>query len=110
MSRRWRQGPRARCHWSGAARAQRPADLAVIGSDCVGLSVLLQRLQAEGLSVKVLNVGSTGGLAAAKRGEWGIAPVHLLDPETGEYNRPLLTPQLVLVRGYRRLQGVVFRL
>jgi putative molybdopterin biosynthesis protein len=91
------------------SRDLRPADLVVIGSDCVGLGALLQRLQAEGRSVKVLNVGSTGGLAAAKRGECDIAPVHLMDPETGEYNRPLLTPQLVLVRGYRRLQGVVFR-
>jgi putative molybdopterin biosynthesis protein len=92
------------------SRDLRPADLVVIGSDCVGLSAILQRLQAEGLSVKVLNVGSTGGLAAAKRGECDIAPVHLMDPESGEYNRPFLTPQLELVPGYRRLQGVVFRL
>jgi putative molybdopterin biosynthesis protein len=90
-------------------RGLRPADLVVIGSDCVGLSVLLQRLQAEGLSVKVLNVGSTGGLAAAKRGECDIAPVHLMDAESGEYNRPFLTADLELVSGYRRLQGVVFR-
>ena len=91
------------------SRDLRLADLVVIGSDCVGLSALLQRLQAEGLSVKVLNVGSTGGLGAAKRGECDIAPVHLMDPDTGEYNRPFLTPQLELVPGYRRLQGVVFR-
>jgi putative molybdopterin biosynthesis protein len=91
------------------SRDLRLADLVVIGRDCVGLSALLQRLQAEGLSVKVLNVGSTGGLAAAKRGECDIAPVHLMDPETGEYNRPFLSPDLELVPGYRRLQGVVFR-
>jgi putative molybdopterin biosynthesis protein len=91
------------------SRDLRLADLVIIGSDCVGLSAVLQRLQAEGLSVKVLNVGSTGGLAAAKRGECDIAPVHLMDPETGEYNRPFLSPDLELVPGYRRLQGVVFR-
>jgi putative molybdopterin biosynthesis protein len=85
------------------------ADLVVIGSHCVGLDVLIGRLQAEGVSVKALNVGSTGGLAAAKRGECDIAPIHLLDPESGEYNRPLLTPELELVPGYRRLQGIVFR-
>jgi molybdopterin molybdotransferase/putative molybdopterin biosynthesis protein len=90
-------------------RGLRPADLVVIGSDCVGLSAVLQPLQAEGLSLKVLNVGSTGGLSAAKRGECDIAPVHLMDPETGEYNRPFLTVDLELVAGYRRLQGVVFR-
>jgi len=91
------------------SRELRPADLVVIGSDCVGLSVVLERLRAEGLSVKVLNVGSTGGLAAARRGECDIAPVHLMDPETGEYNRPFLSPDIELVPGYRRLQGVVFR-
>jgi putative molybdopterin biosynthesis protein len=53
------------------------ADLVVIGSHCVGLDVLIGRLKTEGISVKVLNVGSTGGLAAAKRGECDIAPVHL---------------------------------
>ena len=90
-------------------RGLHPADLVVIGSDCVGLSVLLQRLETEGLSVKVLNVGSTGGLAAAKRGECDIAPVHLMDAESGEYNRPFLSADLDLVSGYRRLQGVVFR-
>jgi putative molybdopterin biosynthesis protein len=42
------------------------ADLVIIGSHCVGLDVLIDRLQSEGISVKALNVGSTGGLAAAK--------------------------------------------
>jgi putative molybdopterin biosynthesis protein len=32
-----------------------------------------------------------------------------MDPETGEYNRPFLTPALELVPGYRRLQGIVHR-
>src|SRR6516162_675946 len=85
------------------------ADLVVIGSHCVGLDVLIGRLQADGISVKALNVGSTGGLAAAKRGECDIAPIHLLDPDSGEYNRPFLTPELELVGGYRRLQGLLYR-
>src|SRR6516162_2297943 len=85
------------------------ADLVVIGSHCVGLDVLIGRLQSEGISVKALNVGSTGGLAAAKRGECDIAAIHLMHPETGEYNRPFLTPALDLIPGYRRLQGIVYR-
>ena len=85
------------------------ADLVIIGSHCVGLDVLIDRLGAEGISVKALNVGSMGGLAAAKRGECDIAAIHLMDPETGEYNRPFLTPALELISGYRRLQGVVYR-
>ena len=32
------------------------------------------------------HVGSMGGLMALKRGEAHMAPVHLLDEATGEYN------------------------
>ncbi len=85
------------------------ADLVVIGSHCVGLDLLVDWLHAEGIAVKMLNVGSMGGLAAAKRGECDIAAIHLMDPETGEYNRPFLTPTLELVPGYRRRQGIVYR-
>jgi putative molybdopterin biosynthesis protein len=90
-------------------RSHRPVDLVVIGSHCVGLDIIATRLEADGFSVKILNVGSMGGLAAAKRGECDIAPIHLMDPATGDYNRPLLTPDIRFVPGYRRLQGVVFR-
>ena len=90
-------------------RGVEPADLVAIGSHCVGLDHLLGQLQRRGLSVKVLNVGSMGGLTAAKRGECDLAPVHLMDPATGRYNEPFLAPGLTLVPGYRRLQGIVFR-
>nr|WP_207460248.1 molybdopterin biosynthesis protein [Azospirillum sp. SYSU D00513] len=86
-----------------------PADLIVIGSHCVGLDAILGRMAGEGLSVKALNLGSMGGLAAARRGECDVAPVHLMDPKSGEYNRPFLTSALELVPGYRRNQGVLFR-
>jgi putative molybdopterin biosynthesis protein len=89
--------------------AARPADLVVIGSHCLGLEHLLGSLEAEGMGVKALYVGSMGGLAAAKRGECDLAGVHLLDPESGAYNEPFLTPALELVPGWRRMQGIVFR-
>jgi len=85
------------------------ADLVVIGSHCIGLDYLLGELQRQGVRSKFLAVGSTAGLDAAKRGECDVAGIHLLDPQTGEYNRPFLTPALALVPGYRRLQGIVFR-
>jgi len=85
------------------------ADLVVIGSHCVGLDMLIGLLEQDGLSVKSLAVGSSGGLAAARRGECDLAGVHLMDPANGEYNRPFLTDALRLVPGYGRLQGVVFR-
>jgi putative molybdopterin biosynthesis protein len=90
-------------------RAGRLAELVIIGSHCIGLDMIIERLQEQGVAVKAMHVGSTGGLAAAKRGECDIAPIHLMDPATGEYNRPFLTPDLELLPGYRRLQGIVFR-
>jgi putative molybdopterin biosynthesis protein len=85
------------------------ADLVIIGSHCVGLDLLVGRVIAAGFSVRTLNVGSNGGLTAAKRGECDIAGIHLMDPASGEYNRPFLTADLQLATGYRRLQGIVFR-
>jgi putative molybdopterin biosynthesis protein len=85
------------------------ADLIVIGSHCVGLDLLIGLLEQEGFGVKALNVGSSGGLAAARRGECDIAGIHLMDPATGTYNRPFLTDALILQPGYQRLQGIVFR-
>ena len=86
-----------------------PADLVIIGSHCVGIDLLIGRLIRNGFRVKSLYVGSMGGLAAAKREECDIAGVHLMDAATGEYNRPLLTGTLSLVRGYGRMQGIVHR-
>lgn len=83
--------------------------LVAIGSHCVGLDCVLGELQSRGTTVKALHVGSMGGLAAAKRGECDIAGVHLMDPATGIYNRHLLDDSLLLVEGYRRMQGLVFR-
>lgn len=85
------------------------ADLVIIGSHCIGLDYLLGELEQRGIRSKFLAVGSVAGLDAARRGECDIAGVHLLDSATGEYNRPFLTESLVLVRGYGRQQGVVFR-
>jgi putative molybdopterin biosynthesis protein len=87
----------------------RPADLVVMGSHCVGLDRLIGLLEGRGVVAKVLTVGSLGGLAAARRGECDIAPMHLLDPATGRYNAPLLPPGVGLLEGWRRMQGIVFR-
>ncbi len=91
------------------SRSLEPADLVIIGSHCVGLDLLIGRLMRQGLRTRSLYVGSMGGLAAAKRGECDVAGIHLMDPATGEYNRPLLTSDLALVPGYGRLQGIVHR-
>jgi putative molybdopterin biosynthesis protein len=89
--------------------ASRPADLVVIGSHCVGLDMVLGRLHGKGFRSKFLAVGSMGGVEAVRRGACDLAGVHLLDEASGEYNRAFVPPGAVLVPGYGRSQGVVFR-
>jgi putative molybdopterin biosynthesis protein len=84
-------------------------DLVIMGSHDIGLEAVVGRLAGKGHAVRLIAVGSLGGLAAARRGECDIAPIHLLDPKTGEYNTPFLSPGLDLIEGWRRMQGVVFR-
>lgn len=84
-----------------------PADLVAIGSHCAGLDTIASALMAEGFVVKVMAVGSQGGLAAAQRGECDLAPIHLLDPKSQIYNTPFLGSGVKLLPGYTRMQGVV---
>lgn len=85
------------------------ADFIAIGSHCVGLDVILGQMQRDGYSTKAMHVGSMGGIAAVRRGECDVAGIHLMDPASGEYNRPFVEPGMELVTGYGRLQGFVFR-
>jgi putative molybdopterin biosynthesis protein len=87
----------------------RPPDLVVIGSHCTGLDFLLGLLHDRGFSSRVLAVGSTGGLEAARRGECDLAGIHLLDPNSDRYNTPFLSEGLRLLPGYGRRQGIVHR-
>jgi molybdenum cofactor synthesis domain-containing protein len=87
----------------------RVPDLMIVGSHCIGLDLVTAPLARAGLLVRSIPVGSLGGLAAAKRGECDFAPIHLLDETTGIYNAPFLDDGLELVRGWRRMQGIVFR-
>ncbi|MCZ6532911.1 MAG: molybdopterin biosynthesis protein, partial [SAR324 cluster bacterium] len=77
-----------------------PADLIVIGSQCVGVDYLLSLMSDEGWHVKFIPVGSQGGLAAVMRQECDVAGLHLLDEKTGVYNAPFLDDSLELVKGY----------
>lgn len=89
--------------------AVEPADLVIIGSHCTGLDSIARALSAEGFSLKVMAVGSQGGLDAAARGECDLAPIHLLDPDSGRYNEGSWMRGLELIKGYTRMQGVVTR-
>jgi len=84
-------------------------DLVIMGSHDVALDVVVGSLADRGFTARTLAVGSQGGVAAINRGECDVAPVHLIDSATGEYNKHLVGPGLTLVPGWRRMQGVVFR-
>ena len=94
----------------------KPADLMIIGSHCIGVDILLEliRRRSPEFNCKVVNVGSSGGLAAIRRGETDIAGTHLLDERTGEYNISFLDrygikDKTILVRGYDRRQGLIVK-
>jgi putative molybdopterin biosynthesis protein len=99
-------GTRAKVTLIGEARAP---DLVIAGSHCVALDAVLSALADRGLAARTIAIGSLGGVAAARRGECDLAPVHLLDPASGRYNAHLVAPGLALVRGWERLQGIVHR-
>jgi putative molybdopterin biosynthesis protein len=87
----------------------RAPDLVIMGSHDVALDVVVGALAARGLHARTIAVGSQGGVQAASRGQCDVAPVHLVDPATGIYNKHLVAPGLTLVPGWRRMQGFVFR-
>jgi len=108
--------------------AIKPADLTIIGSHCIGIDILLNvmnkslpfrkkewqtcQLPCGIVQAKIINVGSSGGLAAVRRGEADIAGTHLIDEKSGIYNIPFLqrmklAGSVYLVRGYDREQGFV---
>jgi putative molybdopterin biosynthesis protein len=84
-------------------------DLVIMGSHDIALDVVVGALADRGFTARTLAVGSQGGVAAINRGECDVAPVHLIDSATGQYNKHLSGPGLGLVPGWRRMQGVVFR-
>lgn len=89
------------------------SDLTIIGSHCIGVDLLVSLMSKEKpLKAKIINVGSSGGLAAVRKGESDISGTHLIDEATGEYNIPFihrlgLADKAYLVRGYDREQGLV---
>lgn len=94
------------------SNAIEPADLVFIGSHCLGVDLIysLMLKQTPNVSVKLINVGSMGGIRAIRRGEADIAGIHLFDAESNEYNMPFLQDildQVAVLRGYKREQGLI---
>lgn len=57
------------------------------------------------------HVGSMGGIMALRRGEAHLAPIHLLEEATGEYNKAYveryLGEEALLLKGVKREQGFI---
>jgi molybdenum cofactor synthesis domain-containing protein len=60
--------------------------IVVIGSHDLTLDLLADKLIPHGVFLSSSHVGSLGGLMALKNRTAHVAPSHLLDTETGEYN------------------------
>ncbi|HTK12276.1 MAG TPA: molybdopterin biosynthesis protein [Xanthobacteraceae bacterium] len=90
-------------------KSARPPDLVIMGSHDIALDIVISALAERGVLARSIAVGSLGGHAAALRGQCDIAPVHVLDPDSGKYNAHLVVPGLALVNGWQRMQGIVFR-
>jgi putative molybdopterin biosynthesis protein len=99
-------GTKAQVTLIGQARAP---DLVIAGSHCVALDAVLSALSRQGIAARTIAIGSMGGVAAARRGECDLAPIHLMDPATGIYNEHYAGDGLKLVRGWQRQQGIVYR-
>ena len=72
----------------------------------------LLHVQSKKYFLSSAHVGSMGGIMALKTSETHIAPIHLLDMETGEYNisyikKYLTLKDIALIKGVKRIQGLM---
>ncbi|NLY77030.1 MAG: molybdopterin biosynthesis protein [Tissierellia bacterium] len=80
----------------------------------VGSHDIIMDILADMMKLSSGHVGSMGGILAMRRGECHIAPIHLLDMDTGEYNIPYVKKyfkgqKMALVKGVRRNQGFIVK-
>ena len=87
--------------------------LVLIGSHDLILDVLADKMPNvyRNMFLSSTHVGSMGGLMSLQRKEAHIAPIHLLDEETGEYNvsylRRMFKEKMALIKVVGRIQGLI---
>lgn len=87
----------------------------VIGSHDLILDVMADMMPNHfpGMYLSSTHVGSMGGLMALKRGEAHIAPIHMLNEETGVYNMSYIEKMfhepVALIKGVGRVQGIMVK-
>lgn len=89
--------------------------LVLIGSHDLILDVMADMMPNlyGNMYVSSTHVGSMGGLMALKRKEAHMAPIHLLDEATGEYNvsylRKMFNEPMAIIKGVQRVQGLMVK-
>lgn len=89
--------------------------LVLIGSHDLILDVMADMMpnHYRHMFVSSTHVGSMGGLMALKRKEAHMAPIHLLDEVSGEYNasyvRRLFKEPMAIIKGVHRVQGLMVK-
>lgn len=77
----------------------------------IGSHDIVMDLIAGDLNLSSTHVGSMGGVTALKKGQTHLAPVHILDEESGVYNELLINKyfddDVVLIKGVEREQGLI---
>ena len=78
----------------------------------IGSHDLIMDVLADMMELTSAHVGSMGGILSMKRGECHIAPIHLLDENTGEYNISYIKKyfqgkKMALIKGVKRNQGFI---
>jgi len=90
-------------------------DLHIAGSDDTLLSSVIGVMKRKHyLNILYSKIGSLRGLFSLMMGDAHIAPIHLLDPDIGEYNVPYvrrlgLDGYTVIITGYEREVGFIYR-
>lgn len=78
----------------------------------IGSHDIVMDLISDSINLCSTHVGSFGGLLAIKAGNAHIAPIHMLHPETGEYNISYIkkyfpNKNMYLIKGIERIQGII---
>jgi putative molybdopterin biosynthesis protein len=78
----------------------------------IGSHDLVMDVVADMMKLASSHVGSMGGILSLRRDECHLAPIHLLDMETGEYNISYVRKyfpgkRMALIKGMQRNQGFI---
>ncbi|MDD6190613.1 MAG: molybdopterin biosynthesis protein [Firmicutes bacterium] len=97
------------------SRSEIENTVVVIGSHDLILDVIADIMPNRygNMFVSSTHVGSMGGLMALRRGEAHMAPIHLLDETTGEYNvsyiKKMFNEPMAIIKGVSRIQGIMVK-